>query len=522
MAAQGVARAHGLPVDETAAALHAGKTLVMMSGLDFVIQSAVDAIAYGYISFAAEGAGIQQTMTLAAAAKRVANFQLTDGHWPVGDGRPPHSYSPFTATALCVRLVSLHLPATMIGERDRSRLSARRWLLANRPESTEDAAFQLLGLKWSGATLAERRSAADAIVARQRADGGWSQMDGMESDAYSTGQVLYALREAGEIPAERLAVRWAMRYLVQTQLSDGSWHVKTRLHSKAPISPPFFDSGFPNGKDQFISCAGTAWAVMGLAAMLPPVSNPAKALPVPLAEPRDVEPWLATALFGSTADLQKLLDSGLDPNSTTREGTSLLMMAAPAADKVRLLLDRGARVDRAAKSGLSALAVTAGMRQSAAAVKLLLDHGATVNPGDTRPEQKPLFQASLAGDLETIRLLIDRGAEVNAMGSSQTPLVTAVQYGDADLIRLLARAGAEIDQADPDSKLTPLAIAAIMHKTEAAAALLEAGANPASIDKFGMTALEHTGDIAFADPRTGEVIRRAAAPSRAGLIQQLP
>jgi hypothetical protein len=49
--------------------------------------------------------------------------------------------------------------------------------------------------------------------------------------------------------------------MLQTQLEDGSWHVKTR---SIPIMP-YFESDFPHGVDQFISASGTNWAVMALA-----------------------------------------------------------------------------------------------------------------------------------------------------------------------------------------------------------------------------------------------------------------
>jgi len=51
-----------------------------------------------------------------------------------------------------------------------------------------------------------------------------------------------------------------VRYLLTTQLDDGSWHVRSR----APKFQPYFESGFPHGQDQWISSAATAWASMAL------------------------------------------------------------------------------------------------------------------------------------------------------------------------------------------------------------------------------------------------------------------
>jgi hypothetical protein len=49
-------------------------------------------------------------------------------------------------------------------------------------------------------------------------------------------------------------------FLLRTQLEDGSWFVRSRA---IPVQP-YFDSGFPHGRDQFISAAATNWATMAL------------------------------------------------------------------------------------------------------------------------------------------------------------------------------------------------------------------------------------------------------------------
>ena len=62
-----------------------------------------------------------------------------------------------------------------------------------------------------------------------------------------------------------------MKYLLGTQREDGTWYVRSR-------SRPFqvyFESGFPHGKDQFISLAASSWAATALALALPPVEGSA-------------------------------------------------------------------------------------------------------------------------------------------------------------------------------------------------------------------------------------------------------
>ncbi|MEJ7609186.1 MAG: hypothetical protein WKF37_23665, partial [Bryobacteraceae bacterium] len=93
-----------------------------------------------------------------------------------------------------------------------------------------------------------------------------AQRTGLPSDAYATGQTLYALAQAGGVfPADN-AFRKGVKFLRHTQLEDGSWHVRSR----SVKFQPYFDSGFPHEHDQWISAAGTAWAAMALTLALEP------------------------------------------------------------------------------------------------------------------------------------------------------------------------------------------------------------------------------------------------------------
>jgi len=93
----------------------------------------------------------------------------------------------------------------------------------------------------------------------------------LDEDAYATGQALVALHEAG-MSISNEAYQRGVKYLLSTQLEDGSWHVRTR----AMGFQPYFESGFPHGHDQWISSAGTAWSVMALAAAAEPVKRAAR------------------------------------------------------------------------------------------------------------------------------------------------------------------------------------------------------------------------------------------------------
>jgi len=59
----------------------------------------------------------------------------------------------------------------------------------------------------------------------QRADGGWSQLPTLASDAYATGLALVALHQGGVLPVDHAAYRRGVEFLLRTQLEDGSWFV---------------------------------------------------------------------------------------------------------------------------------------------------------------------------------------------------------------------------------------------------------------------------------------------------------
>jgi hypothetical protein len=137
---------------------------------------------------------------------------------------------------------------------------ARNWLTQTKPEANEEKAFQLLGLIWCNGDKKFIAQQAKKLLAEQHADGGWSQLDSLKSDAYATGQSLYALNQSGQLNVTETAYQKAIAFLLKTQLADGSWHVKTRSYPFVP----YISSGFPHGDDQFISAAGTNWAIIAL------------------------------------------------------------------------------------------------------------------------------------------------------------------------------------------------------------------------------------------------------------------
>ncbi|HVQ12303.1 MAG TPA: ankyrin repeat domain-containing protein [Vicinamibacterales bacterium] len=453
-----------------------------------------------YLLMAAGAAGVRADLTTGVLARRIARWQREDGHWITSDFRPPHSSSVFTATATAIRALQIYLPQESFVERETVLRRARAWLTRTPPQSTEDAAFRLMGLAWVGASPEETRAAGRDVFQRQRSDGGWPQLPRYDSDAYSTGEALYALREAG-VPASDPAWQKGLKFLVSTQARDGTWRVRTRMISPAEVSPEYFTTGFPYGKDEFLSYAGSCWATMALIAALP--EAPGRSTEAQAASSSEV-PWARAALFGSVNDLKSLLDAGLDPNSKTGRGSTLLMMAAPDVDKVRLLIARGADVKSRGAAGTDASTIAAAHYGTSASLRALLDAGAEAQPPE-RGRHSPMQYAAMSGDIESVRLLLARGAESSAEAVSES-----VTFGHPDVVQALVDAGANVRLTE-SSGINLLHWATITNRATVVPVLVKAGVPLNATDESGYTPLMYAASVDEGDTATLKALLAAGA-----------
>jgi hypothetical protein len=74
-----------------------------------------------------------------------------------------------------------------------------------------------------------------------------------------------ALHQAAGAATDDPAYRRGVSFLLRSQKADGTWFVASRSE---PFQP-YFESGFPYGKDQFIAAAASGWAAAALALTLP-------------------------------------------------------------------------------------------------------------------------------------------------------------------------------------------------------------------------------------------------------------
>jgi N-acyl-D-amino-acid deacylase len=287
--ALGVARTRGLQIDEPAARQQIDSIVTILKRVSEEARRNRDRIpdppiSVSYTLLSLGAAKYPADDLTAALAEVVAAWQGEDGAFhPLPAIRPPMESNAFAGTALSLRALQLY------GSQPQERIArAIRWLSSATPRNTEERAMQLLGLAWGKATAQEIGNSLKALLADQRADGGWGQLPSLETDAYATGQALVALETAG-YAVSSAAYQRGLAFLMRTQHPDGSWLVRTRTF---PVQPKR-DSGFPHGDHQWISAAGTSWAAMALALAIPPTGGTGSSAAPPVDQTYIVRPSLS-------------------------------------------------------------------------------------------------------------------------------------------------------------------------------------------------------------------------------------
>ncbi|HEX7898998.1 MAG TPA: hypothetical protein VF950_14640 [Planctomycetota bacterium] len=187
-----------------------------------------------------------------------ARSQEADGSWyfpPLAVARPPLFESREEVALLCYLALGSPDPKTAP-----ARDKATAWLGKTKPGDTTQAAVLRLFVRLRpDRPSTELQPEIDQVMARQNGDGGWSQLKGLSSDAYATGQALYALGVAGA-DRDRPEIQRAVSFLVAAQRPDGTWPMMPRAHP----------GGKPNKINAPLDYLGSAWATLGLLRSIPP------------------------------------------------------------------------------------------------------------------------------------------------------------------------------------------------------------------------------------------------------------
>ncbi|MGZ5248524.1 MAG: hypothetical protein ACXWCR_15560, partial [Flavitalea sp.] len=213
-----------------------------------------------YSTWALSEVNYPATRNIDLLVRNLMQRQTSNGSWVSPNPRPPLEYYAFTATALVVKAIRDYIPPALKEEAEKRIAKARSWMEQEIPDANEEKVFQLLGLTWAKGNEDVIKKQAMQLLSAQRPDGGWSQLDSLPTDAYATGQSLYALFESGQIQTTDLTYQKGINFLLRNQHEDGSW----RVISRSFPSVPFVETGFPVGDHQFISAAASNWALLAL------------------------------------------------------------------------------------------------------------------------------------------------------------------------------------------------------------------------------------------------------------------
>jgi ankyrin repeat protein len=287
MAAVGNARNQSVRFDRKAAMAQIdalAKLTNPVSQQEYILQTlfhpdAAHTFGYHLLGFAAEG--VPPNAMTDGMVHHLVTVQASDGRWFNQAPRPPIASGDVSATALAIHAIKHFGWPGRKEEFEASVKRACRWLWKVEAETNEEAVFQLLGLHWTGEPAEKLADLRKSLLQMQRKDGGWAQLPTLESDSYATGEVLYTLAQTCKVPVTDPAWQRGLRFLLQRQEGDGTWHVARRTF---PFQPTM-KSGFPYHRDSWLSAAATSWAVLALTRVLPvgPTSDkPAAAQPTPL------------------------------------------------------------------------------------------------------------------------------------------------------------------------------------------------------------------------------------------------
>ena len=158
----------------------------------------------------------------------------------------------------------------------------------------------------------------------------------------------------------------------------------------------------------------------------------------------------------------------------------------------------------------------------------------TAGRGDTR-----LADAAMQGNRDRVRSLLKQAADMNAaQADGMTALHWAAYQDDLQMMKLLLAAGANVKAATRVGRITPLFLSCANGNPAALEALLQAGADPNSVNANGTTALmiaassgnpdavgvllDHGASVKAKEGAHGQTaLMFAAALNRAGVIKLL-
>ena len=192
---------------------------------------------------------------LLESADSLVGRQEKDGAMPFDLPEPPIGQGQFMTTGNALVAITRAAAHSDDPSYDRSIERGLEWIASHEPKTTQDKIYKVISLMHYGTPDQKRAawSVVETLAAEQQPDGGWKENDAANgSSAFSTGQVLYAFKQAGISIHGPMFIR-GVDFLLEHQVNDprdlnnGTWpamHTETKRPS---------------------SYAPTMWAVIGLA-----------------------------------------------------------------------------------------------------------------------------------------------------------------------------------------------------------------------------------------------------------------
>lgn len=241
-------------------------------------------------------------------------------------------------------------------------------------------------------------------------------------------------------------------------------------------------------------------------------------------------PLMSASRSGNLETVALLLNNGADVNAAEKEKDQTALMWSVAqshADIAELLIENGADINARSKAwyqlentagntnpsgnfrmahGGSSAIMFAARTGNVETAKVLLDAGANVND-KAASGVSALTQAVHSGHQDLALFLLGRGADPNAIGGGYTALHAAVLRGDVKLVEAFLEQGAifdtPIEHGSPGRRFSAdysirsqligrdaFWMAAKYGEVEILKVLLDAGADPLTVDEGGVTTLQ--------------------------------
>ncbi|XP_046383815.1 ankyrin-2-like [Ischnura elegans] len=195
-------------------------------------------------------------------------------------------------------------------------------------------------------------------------------------------------------------------------------------------------------------------------------------------------PLHVAVALGSFEVVKILLDKGARVNSSDEKGDTPLHVAARRKnlEVIKLLVESGAHINALNHDRKSPIIFLL-ERACFHAADYLIENGADVNNesvSDCVDDYSPIHLAVKKGSVEMVKLLLSKGAQVNAIGKGKTPLHIATHNGYPPIVKILLDYGADVNSACKSNRnkdYTALLFAIENGNDEVVTLLMNGGAN---------------------------------------------